>query len=188
MTPAAIRQQLARYLVRPLPLGHLRPASVLVPLRFHQDQPWLILTRRSSHLPCHGGEIAFPGGGVDPGDSDDWQTALRETGEELGIETGAIEPLGQLDDCYSIHHYRVSCHVGLIPAGMEFTPEPGEIEALIELPLKALNNPAIYHQEDWQHRGRPVPVDFYHLDGHQIWGMTGGILKQLLARLGPLLE
>lgn len=188
MSPAAIRQRLASYPTRRLPLGHMRPASVLVPLRFHHQQPWLILTRRARHLVHHGGEISFPGGKVDPGDTHDWQTALRETGEELGIETSTIEPLGQLDDCYSIHHYRVSCHVGSIPADMEFSPEPGEIEALIELPLKALSHPAIYHQENWQHRGRSVPVDFYHLEGHQIWGMTAGILKQLLARLGPLLK
>ena len=145
------------------------------------------MTRRTEQLPHHAGEISFPGGGVEPPDRDDWATALRETQEELGVEPRQVEYLGRLDDCYSIHDYRVSCHVGLLPVPLDFSLEPGEIDELIELPLVALNDPAVYHQENWQHQGRSLPVDFYTLDGYVIWGMTGGILRQLLQRLAPLL-
>ena len=187
MNAARIRAELARYHAAELPLEDMRPAAVLVPLRFHRNQLHLVLTRRSEELPHHAGEISFPGGGVDAEDADDWTAALRETREEIGVETALIEHLGRLDDCLSIHDYRVSCHVGLLPTPCDFLLDPGEIAELIELPLAALKNPDIYHQENWRHRGRPLPVDFYTLHDHVIWGMTAGILKQLLQRLAPLL-
>jgi len=174
--------------IQVLPQRSRRAAAVLVPLLLREGELRLILTRRTEHLAHHAGEISFPGGSVDPQDADDWATALRETHEEIGVEPEQVVLLGRLDDCYSIHDYRVSCHVGLLSAELEFVVEPSEIAELIELPLSALNNPQIYHQENWQHLGRSVPVDFYTLDGYVIWGMTGTILKDLLERLRPLLE
>ena len=187
MTAARIKTALAGYGVKTLALKEMRAAAVLVPLRLHNGVPHLLLTRRTDHLPHHAGEISFPGGGLEAGDSDDWAAALRETQEEIGVNPDLVECLGRLDDCYSIHDYRVSCHVGLLPAALDFMLEPGEISELIELPLAALNDPAIHRQENWQHRGRSVPVDFYTLDGYVIWGMTAGILRQLLQRLAPVL-
>ncbi|WP_020674638.1 CoA pyrophosphatase [Geopsychrobacter electrodiphilus] len=185
---AELKGVLAEPQIKILPQRQMRAAAVLVPLRLCAGELQLILTRRTDHLTHHAGEISFPGGGVEPLDDDDWATALRETREEIGVEPDQVEHLGRLNDCYSIHKYRVSCHVGLLPTELEFVVETGEIAELIELPLRALNNPQIYHQEDWQHRGRSIPVDFYTLDGYVIWGMTGTILKDLLQRLVPLLE
>ncbi len=187
MTVEALKVALADHAVKELPQRKIRAAAVLVPLRLRNGKLQLILTRRTEHLPHHAGEISFPGGGVDPQDIDDWATALRETQEEVGVAPDQVEYLGRLDDCYSIHNYRVSCHVGLLSADIDFSLDPGEIAELIELPLAALSDPQIYHQENWQHQGRNMPVDFYTLDGNVIWGMTGGILKQLLQRLSPLL-
>ncbi len=187
MTSARLRAALACHEVKSLPLKGMRAAAVLVPLRLHNGELQLLLTRRSALLPRHGGEISFPGGGVEPLDGDDWSAALRESHEEIGIAPSLVEHLGRLDDCYSIHDYRVSCHVGLLPTELEFSLEPGEIAELIELPVAALADPAIYHQENWQHAGRSLPVDFYTLEDCVVWGMTGGILRQLLQRLAPLL-
>ncbi len=188
MNADAIRDVLRRHELTRLPCAGMRAAAVLVPLRLNAGALQLLLTRRTAHLSRHAGEISFPGGGVDPQDADDWAAALRETEEELGVDASRIELLGRLDDCYSIHDYRVSCYVGLLQPVQEFRLEPGEIAELIELPLAALGKPQVYHQEDLQHEGRPLPVDFYTLDGYVIWGMTGGILTQLLERLGPLLR
>ncbi len=187
MIAATLRAALANHAAKTLPLKGMRAAAVLVPLRLHEGALQLLLTRRTEHLSHHAGEISFPGGGINAADTDDWAAALRETQEEIGVSPGLVAPLGRLDDCYSIHGYRVSCHVGLLPAELDFALDPGEIAELIELPLTRLNDPAIYHQEDWQHEGRSQPVDFYALDGYVIWGMTAGILKQLLQRLAPLL-
>ncbi len=184
---ATIRAELANHRVQSLPLKGLRAAAVLIPLRLYGGELKILLTRRTDHLNHHAGEISFPGGGIDATDPDDWAAALRETHEEIGVSPTLVEPLGQLDDCYSIHGYRVSCYVGMLPEELDFLPNPSEISELIELPLSTLNDPLIYHQEDWEHQGRSVPVDFFTLEEHVIWGMTGGILKQLLQRFAPLL-
>ena len=181
-----ISTQLAGYPAKPMAKGELRSAAVLVPLFLRDGQPWVLFTRRTEHLKNHGGEISFPGGGAESQDVDFWQTALRETEEEVGIRVADVNRLGQLDDFYSVYGYRVKVCVGSYRDNYPYQSDSYEIAELIELPLERLCDPAIYHQEDWQHKGRMFPVDFYQLDGHNIWGMTAAILKQLLERLEPL--
>lgn len=187
MTPLLqIADQLAHYPVRPMARGQLRPAAVLVPLFLRHHEPWLLFTRRAEQLKNHSGEISFPGGSAEEHDADFWQTALRETEEEMGILAKDVDRLGQLDDFYSVHGFRVKVCVGSYPDPYVYRVDNNEVAEVIELPLERLRDPRIYHQEDWQHKGRMVPVDFYQLDGHDIWGMTAAILKQLLQRLEPL--
>lgn len=183
-----ITQHLAAHPSKPLDQHELRGAAVLVPLFLREDEPWVLFTRRTEHLKNHAGEISFPGGGVEPDDVDLWQTALRETEEEMGIAADDVKHLGQLDDFISVYGYLVTPYVGSFQAPYPYRIDPGEIAEVIELPLQRLRDPQIYHQEDWQHKGRTVLVDFYQLDGHNIWGMTASILKQLLHRLDPFLE
>lgn len=180
-----ITQHLAAHPARPLAQEELRPAAVLVPLFLRNAEPWVLFTRRTEHLKNHGGEISFPGGGAEPDDADLWQTALRETEEEMGIAAADVKRLGQLDDFVSIYGYLVTPYVGSFSDAYPYRPDPGEIAEVIELPLQKLRDPQIYHQEDWQHKGRSIPVDFYQLEGHNIWGMTAAILKQFLHRLEP---
>ncbi|MDT8419949.1 MAG: CoA pyrophosphatase [Desulfuromonadales bacterium] len=180
-----ISQYLAIHPARSLEAQQLRPAAVLVPLFQRHDETWVLLTRRTEHLPKHAGEISFPGGGAEPGDADLWQTALRETEEEMGIVAADVTCLGQLDDIASVHGYLVTPYVGSFTHPYPYRIDYGEIDEVIELPLQSLCDPQVYHQEDWQHKGRVVPVDFYRLDGHEIWGLTAAILRQLLSRLDP---
>ncbi|MCK4690203.1 MAG: CoA pyrophosphatase [Desulfuromonadales bacterium] len=181
-----VTEQLARYPAKPMVQGELRSAAVLVPLFLRHDRPWILFTRRTEQLKKHSGEISFPGGGAEEQDADFWQTALRETEEEMGIRAADVRRLGQLDDFYSIHGYRVKVCVGSYVDPYPYRVDENEIAEVIELPLERLCDPQIYHQEDWQHKGRLLPVDFYQLDGHNIWGMTAGILKQLLQCLEPI--
>lgn len=183
-----VAKLLARYPARRMERGELRPAAVLVPLFLRNDEPWILLTRRTEHLKKHSGEISFPGGGSEPQDDSFWQTALRETEEEVGILCSDVEQLGRLDDFFSVHGYRVKVCVGSYLDPYPYRADANEIAEIIELPLARLNDPRIYHQEDWQHMGRILPVDFYQLDGHNIWGMTAAILKQLLQRIEPVLS
>ena len=178
-----ISEQLAAFPARPMARRDLRPAAVLVPLFLRNDEPWVLFTRRTEQLKNHSGEISFPGGGAEDQDADFWQTALRETEEEMGIRQEHVRRLGQLDDFYSVHGFRVKVCVGSYPAPYPYRIDQNEIAEVIELPLARLRDPEIYHQEDWEHKGRLFPVDFYQLDGHNIWGMTAAILKQLLERL-----
>lgn len=177
-----IADRLADFPVKAMELGELQPAAVLVPLFLRAEEPWILLTRRSEQLKKHSGEISFPGGGAEERDADFWQTALRETEEEVGIRAEDVQHLGRLDDFYSVHDYRVSVFVGSYPDAYPYQADRGEIAEIIELPLMRLRDPQIYRREDWRHKGRLFPVDFYQLDGHTIWGMTAAILKQLLER------
>ncbi|SHJ23374.1 8-oxo-dGTP pyrophosphatase MutT, NUDIX family [Malonomonas rubra DSM 5091] len=177
-----IAEQLACFDAKPIDLGELRPAAVLVPLFLRDGEPWVLFTLRPEHLEKHAGEISFPGGSAEDEDRDFWQTALRETEEEVGIRGADVQRLGRLDDFYSVHGYRVKVCVGSFPSDYPYRLDSNEIDEIIELPLARLRDPQIYHQEDWTHKGRMFPVDFYHLDGHNIWGMTAAVLKQLLAR------
>lgn len=183
MSPLAqIADRLAGFPVKSMELGGLRPAAVLVPLFLRAGEPWMLLTLRSDQLKKHSGEISFPGGGAEERDADFWQTALRETEEEVGIRAEDVQWVGRLDDFYSVHDYRVSAFVGSYPDAYSYRADEGEIAEIIELPLARLRDPQIYHQEDWRHEGRLFPVDFYQLDGYTIWGMTAAILRQLLER------
>jgi 8-oxo-dGTP pyrophosphatase MutT (NUDIX family) len=178
-----ISQQLARYPAKPMEQGELRSAAVLVPLFLRSGEPWVLFTRRTEQLKNHSGEISFPGGRAEEQDLDFWHTALRETEEEMGIRAADVKRLGRLDDFYSVYGFRVQVCVGSFVDPYPYQVDRNEIAEVIELPLERLCDPTIYHQEDWQHKGRSYPVDFYQLDGHTIWGMTAAILKQLLLRV-----
>ena len=178
-----IATQLAEFPAQAMDRRGMRPAAVLVPLFLRDGEPWVLFTRRTEQLKKHSGEISFPGGAAESQDADFWQTALRETEEEMGILSNDVQRLGQLDDFYSVYGYHVKVCVGSYPDPYPYRVDRNEVAEVIELPLTRLHDPQIYHQEDWQHKGRMFPVDFYQLDGHAIWGMTAASLKQLLERL-----
>jgi 8-oxo-dGTP pyrophosphatase MutT (NUDIX family) len=171
---------LARHRPQHIPKGRLRPAAVLLPIYQRAGEETILFTRRTDHLEHHSGEISFPGGARHPGDPDLAATALRETEEEMGIARGDVELLGRLDDFYSVHGYHVVPYVGTFAWPYPFRVNAEEIAEVIELPVARLRDPAIFHSEDWQHRGRVHPVHFFLIDGYQIWGLTAAILKQFL--------
>ena len=171
---------LARHRPQQIPRGGLRPAAVLLPVYRRDGEETVLFTRRTDQLEHHAGEISFPGGARHPEDADLAATALRETEEEMGIARGDVLLLGRLDDFYSVHGYHVVPYVGTFPWPYPFRVNRAEIAEVIELPTARLRDPAIFHTEDWQHRGRAHPVHFYLIDGHEIWGLTAAILKQFL--------
>ncbi len=175
-----VRAVLARHRPRTFAQPDLRPSAVLLPLYDRDGEETLLFTRRTDHLEHHRGEISFPGGAWHPEDRDLAATALRETEEEMGIVAGDVDILGRLDDFYSVHGYHVVPFVGTFPWPYPFRINRDEIAAIIEVPVTALRDPAIFRTEDWQHRGRTHPVHFYRYRGHEIWGLTAAILKQFL--------
>ncbi len=169
-----------------IPPGALRAAAVLVPLFQRDGRVYLLFTERTAHLEHHAGEISFPGGGFDDGDADLSATVLRETEEELGITRSRIELLGRLDDFHSVHGYHVVPFVGVIPPPDNLQFDRFEIAATFEAPLDHFRDPAVHRVEDWQHRGRRIPVDFYQFEEHIIWGLTAAILRQFLEETAGL--
>jgi 8-oxo-dGTP pyrophosphatase MutT (NUDIX family) len=168
-----------------IPPDGLRPAAVLVPLLVRNGEDCLLFTRRTEHLPHHGGEISFPGGARHAEDPDLAGTACRETEEELGIGAGLVELHGRLDDFWSVHGYHVVPFVGTIPHPFAYRVADFEIAEVIEAPLDHFRAPGVHHVEDWTHRGRVHPVDFYRYGDHVIWGLTAAILRQFLAITDP---
>lgn len=186
LAEGALRRALADGPRSTLPLGELRPAAVLLPLSVRDGEDWILLTRRTEHLPKHQGEISFPGGGRQVEDADLLQCALRETEEELGILPQDVEVFGRLDDFFSVHGYHVTPFVGRYPYPYDFRVSRGEIAEVIELPLQGFLQSGVWHQENWQHRGREIPVDFFHVGPYEIWGLTAAILHQFLVRTALL--
>jgi 8-oxo-dGTP pyrophosphatase MutT (NUDIX family) len=181
-----IRQALADHPPAVLELGRMRAAAVLVPL-LRKDGDWhLLFTRRTEDLDHHRGEISFPGGARHPEDGSLLDTALREAEEEMGIAPADVQILGRLDDFISIHNYHVVPYVGLVPAPYPYRISEREIAEIFEIPLRRLCDPAIFHKENWQERGRVHPICFYTLAECQIWGLTAAILRQFLKRIGAI--
>lgn len=179
-----LRARLAEPVHRELPLQQLRSAAVLLPLFRADEEDWVLLTRRTADLEHHAGEISFPGGGRDPEDPDLLVTALRETEEEMGIRPQDVTVYGRMDDFISIHGYRVTPFVGEFPAPYRYAANPAEIAEVIELPLRQFLEDGVWYQENWTHKGRVHPIDFYDVEGYQVWGLTAAMLRHFFLRCG----
>lgn len=141
-----------------------------------------MLTRRRADLRRHAGEISFPGGRQDPDDSDLSVTALREAEEEIGLPRETVELIGELPPVSTFAtNYKIHPFIGVIPAGQSWQLSPREVDAVLELPLRALQESRT--RTHLQRRGISFETDAYILDGHLIWGATYRILSDLLQRL-----
>lgn len=168
-----------------VPSGTPRVAAVLAPLYVRHGLPHLLFTRRTTTLSAHRGEISFPGGSRDPGDASLTQTALRECFEELRLDPASVDVLGPLPPLYAaVSNFAVSPFAGWLPDGLPpLVPNPAEVDEIIEAPLVALADPAIYHEEVWQRSGIAHTIHFYDFGPYRIWGLTGRILYTFLALL-----
>jgi 8-oxo-dGTP pyrophosphatase MutT (NUDIX family) len=161
-------------------------AAVLVPLYLDGGDLHAVFTKRHDDLRRHAGEISFPGGRQDFPHEDLRVTALRESEEEIGLArddvdlVGALPPVGTFVTGYRIHPF-----VGVIRQGHAWTPQPDEVEEVLELSLPALVEG--YAAKRLLRRGVPIKTPTYTVDGNFVWGATARIVQQLLERLQPLL-
>jgi 8-oxo-dGTP pyrophosphatase MutT (NUDIX family) len=168
--------------------GRGRIAAVMILL--YPDQsvsesvPRLVLTKRHSQLSKHAGQISFPGGRQDPGESLR-QTALRETHEEIGISPNGIDVLGQLNSVYiPPSDFTVTPFVGWYSGQPSFVRAPEEVDEIIETSLTHLLDPAtMVFGEVGIEDGRTLKVPYYQLGSHRVWGATAIILSELIERL-----
>lgn len=155
-------------------------AAVLVPIQERDDGDHLILTQRAEQLNHHSGQVAFPGGRVDPMDRGDLQAALRETHEEIGIDPRHVRVLGQLDQVTAAYSFLVTPFVGLIPSPYPFRLNHAETAAVFSVPVSSLLQPGCFFMEGYFDAGRRHPIYHFYYQGWDIWGATARIVKQFL--------
>ncbi|CUU42921.1 putative NUDIX hydrolase [Blastochloris viridis] len=159
-----------------------RPAAVLVPVVM-RPEPTVLLTRRSSALPEHSGQIAFPGGKIDPDDSTPIAAALREAEEEIGLKPAHVAPLGFLDVYLSRTGYRILPVVAVVTPPFELKLNPREVAAAFEVPLAFLMAPEHHERHTRLWKGRERTYYAMPYGDHYIWGVTAGILRNLWERV-----
>jgi 8-oxo-dGTP pyrophosphatase MutT (NUDIX family) len=157
------------------------PAAVLVPI-VRRDDPTVLLTKRTDTLRSHAGQVAFPGGRIDPGE-DAVAAALREAMEEVALPPAEVEVIGRADDYETGSGYRITPVVGLIPPDLPLVPAESEVAAVFEVPLSHLLDPRNHRLEVamWQGRDRR----YWEIDWatHRIWGVTAGMIVNLSRRI-----
>jgi 8-oxo-dGTP pyrophosphatase MutT (NUDIX family) len=160
----------------------IRPAAVLIPVVDHEE-PTVLLTLRTAALPSHGGQVAFPGGKIDPDDETPMAAALREAEEEIGLDRGHIEPLGYLDLYLSGTGFRIVPTVARVTPGFTLKVNPGEVEDVFEVPLAFLMGPENHQRHSREWRGMMRTYYAMPFGERYIWGVTAGILRNLYERL-----
>lgn len=170
-----------------LPAGvTLKPpkaAAVLIPIVDHAPDATVLLTQRIDTLRTHSGQVAFPGGRIDPGDASPAEAAMREALEEIGLEARHISPIGYLDPYLTGTGYLVVPTVALITPPFRLTINPAEVHDAFEVPLAFLMEPANHQRLSRSFGGTLRTFYVMPYAERQIWGATAGMLRNLYERL-----
>jgi 8-oxo-dGTP pyrophosphatase MutT (NUDIX family) len=159
----------------------LRKAAVLILLYLKDESLHLLFTKRTSIVEHHKGQISFPGGSADEGDTTLVQTALRETFEEIGLDTSGVEILGMYHDQWTPTGFCISPVIGYLATLPTLSPNRHEVEEIIEIPVSFFLDPANERVEVRHRSGKPIEVYFYRYRGHEVWGATAAIVRSFLA-------
>ena len=159
-----------------------RPAAVLVPV-IDRSEPTVLLTLRTAELASHAGQVAFPGGKIDPADETPVAAALREAKEEIGLAPGLVEPIGYLDLYLTFSGFRILPMVARVKPDFTLVLNPREVVETFEVPLAFLMTPDNHQRKtrDWNGLQR----EYYAIafENRYIWGITAGILRNLYDRV-----
>ncbi|MDP2239984.1 MAG: CoA pyrophosphatase [Burkholderiales bacterium] len=158
-------------------------AAVLVPLVNHDGAVTVMFTQRTAHLNDHAGQICFPGGRVETGDSGREDTALRETEEEVGLQRARVSLLGRLPDYEIPSGFRITPVVGWVEPPFTLKPDAFEVEEVFEAPLEYFLDPSNYQRRQYHFRGRHRHYMAIPCEGRYIWGATAGMLYSLCRML-----
>ncbi len=159
-----------------------KPAAVLVPV-IDRSEPTVLLTQRTAELASHAGQVAFPGGKIDPDDESPVAAALREAREETGLAPTLVEPIGYLDLYLTFSGFRILPTVARVKPGFTLAINPREVVETFEVPLEFLMTPENHQRKtrDWNGLQR----EYYAIafENRYIWGITAGILRNLYDRI-----
>jgi len=163
-----------------------RPASVLMPLVSRADGWNVLLTRRPQHMNNHAGQISFPGGRTEAGETP-LEGALRETHEEVGIRKDEIFPIGRLPSFNAVSEFRVTPYVGIFDPNAQIIPEPAEVDEAFEIPFHFFMDPVNHVERRVEFNGQEhilYDMPWPHQDNitHHVWGMTAMMIYRLYQR------
>lgn len=176
---ARLRELLANRAAIEIYAPQHRRACVLIPLIRDGEQWSILFTRRSENLAAHSGQIAFPGGSVEAGESLE-AAAVREAEEEVGIPPHHVELIGRLDDVVTHSGFLVAPFIGIIDRRVAYVMQESEVVEVFEVPLEALLHTANPEVRYVPFRKKEYPAYFYHYGEYEIWGLTGRMLKAFL--------
>ena len=162
-----------------LEVGDLRRACVVIPIVLDDEGSSLVFLKRSEGMRVHKGQVAFPGGSIEPGEELE-EAAVRETEEEIGVRRDEIRIIGRLDDVITRTGFLVAPFVGVIPSSYSYVPHEAEVTDIFEVPIASLLAPGNPEVRYLSYAGEQYPVYFYHHGEREIWGLTGRILKSFL--------
>ena len=161
----------------------LKCAAVLVPLVRQRDEWHILFTRRTDRVESHKGQVSFPGGACDEGETTPEQTALREVEEEIGIDPSDVKVLGRLANLITISFYRVTPVVGVVKWPTVFRVGEHEVARVFTIPLGWLANASNRWQFEIPGRNRSV-IAYHPYDGELLWGATARMTVDFLHVLG----
>lgn len=169
------------------PDTRLKCAAVLLPLIRFDDQWHVLFTRRTDRVESHKGQVSFPGGACDEGETTPEQTALREAEEEIGVNPADVQVIGRLSRLITISNFRVSPIVGVIPFPYAFKIAGVEVARVFTIPLLWLANRSNYWEFPFGNSDRSL-IAYHPYDGELLWGATARMTVTFLKTLGFLRE
>jgi 8-oxo-dGTP pyrophosphatase MutT (NUDIX family) len=168
------------HLAQAAPIDTLRSSAVLVAIADGPEGAAVLLTRRSQTLRSHRGEISFPGGRLDAGETFE-AAALREAHEEVSLQPSVVRLTGRLDPISTmVSRSFIVPVVGTVDAETPLWPAVDEVDRIMWVPLAELTRADTFREEFWDVNGERRPIFFFELDDETIWGATARILHQLL--------